>query len=722
MTEKQILSRIIQKHDIETNWNKATNFVPMRGELIVYDIDANYDYERLKIGDGTTSVVDLPFTGGVDATARGLIGDLTTLRTEAQTDLVSAVNELVASVVTIDATLTQSGQAADAAAVGDRLSALSEEIDDKVTNPTTGFVGQILEIEAVDENGKPITYKSVDKPIGGDENKLQPIKHELDIVNNSKALQKLFDKGTLISNESETAHGGCVCGDMANLFALYTQNNVGSSVDYGNGSGACSVNVRNMHRRFDTDVWTYENAVELFKSGDNIYNNEGTEIIHQMIDAGDASCAYFGGKYYLSAMPNITSGSYGSGRFPVTREVSTEDTTGIAIGNGYYAGIAKAWSLTIDGEKGEFDFSRINVSYKSNPQTNFEPCLNTNGDKLYGSVVCDGKAVCVISSTNMLDWTLEAVYEYEHGYLESSMICGGWRGFIIAVRTQIGVTHIILVNSDLSIGSEFDLASGEGKPCFITLKKTGYFNNSQYWKLFVNDENRNVMTGYQIESWNGSSQITVSKIGTWKNSACNYLNIIVPSSDKCVAIGTNGAASNMSGVSVLEFLIGDMLTTEEKETEDEETGSSSSSGSETWELIERYTIASGDTSHKTELSKKYKKLYIFMNSVYASDSSDFRVMGDTTSVSYNAMSLAQVSLTTTQYKYSNIEIEEIVSGRVCCRQSNQVGNNTLGVTHYWNALTEKMPEQYLYFGLKSSDVTLSGGIIEIYGIPKQSAI
>ena len=61
MNEKQILSRIIQKHDIETNWNKAANFIPMRGELIVYDIDANYDYERLKIGDGTTTVIDLPF-------------------------------------------------------------------------------------------------------------------------------------------------------------------------------------------------------------------------------------------------------------------------------------------------------------------------------------------------------------------------------------------------------------------------------------------------------------------------------------------------------------------------------------------------------------------------------------------------------------------------------------------------------------------------------------
>lgn len=62
MTEKQILSRIIQKHDIEANWNKAVNFVPMRGELIVYDIDDTHLYERFKIGDGVTNVNDLPFT------------------------------------------------------------------------------------------------------------------------------------------------------------------------------------------------------------------------------------------------------------------------------------------------------------------------------------------------------------------------------------------------------------------------------------------------------------------------------------------------------------------------------------------------------------------------------------------------------------------------------------------------------------------------------------
>ena len=46
------------------------------------------------------------------------------------------------------------------------LSQLSEE---KVDNPSIGEIGQILEIETVDESGKPKTYKAVNKPSGGGE-------------------------------------------------------------------------------------------------------------------------------------------------------------------------------------------------------------------------------------------------------------------------------------------------------------------------------------------------------------------------------------------------------------------------------------------------------------------------------------------------------------------------------------------------------------------------
>ena len=62
-TEKNIQTRIQHKHDIEANWLKATNFIPKAGELIIYDVDATHTEPRLKIGNGTTTVNNLPFAG-----------------------------------------------------------------------------------------------------------------------------------------------------------------------------------------------------------------------------------------------------------------------------------------------------------------------------------------------------------------------------------------------------------------------------------------------------------------------------------------------------------------------------------------------------------------------------------------------------------------------------------------------------------------------------------
>lgn len=61
MAEKRLYGRAVQKHDTQSNWDQTTNFVPMAGELIIYDIDENYNYERFKIGDGKTDVKSLPF-------------------------------------------------------------------------------------------------------------------------------------------------------------------------------------------------------------------------------------------------------------------------------------------------------------------------------------------------------------------------------------------------------------------------------------------------------------------------------------------------------------------------------------------------------------------------------------------------------------------------------------------------------------------------------------
>ena len=81
----QINTRLRQKIDTEANWNKATNFIPLDGEIIIYKADENYSYERIKIGDGETTVINLAFVNSIDTN------------------------------------LTQSGQAADAKVVGDSV-------------------------------------------------------------------------------------------------------------------------------------------------------------------------------------------------------------------------------------------------------------------------------------------------------------------------------------------------------------------------------------------------------------------------------------------------------------------------------------------------------------------------------------------------------------------------------------------------------------------------
>lgn len=66
MATKNFDARVRLKHDIEANWVKAVNFIPLESELIVYDPspdDPTYpvDYYRFKMGDGVTLINNLDF-------------------------------------------------------------------------------------------------------------------------------------------------------------------------------------------------------------------------------------------------------------------------------------------------------------------------------------------------------------------------------------------------------------------------------------------------------------------------------------------------------------------------------------------------------------------------------------------------------------------------------------------------------------------------------------
>ena len=56
MANKLLKTRVQQKIDTSQNWAKATNFVPLKGEICIYS-----DLHRMKVGDGTTKINDLDF-------------------------------------------------------------------------------------------------------------------------------------------------------------------------------------------------------------------------------------------------------------------------------------------------------------------------------------------------------------------------------------------------------------------------------------------------------------------------------------------------------------------------------------------------------------------------------------------------------------------------------------------------------------------------------------
>ena len=61
MATNTIKTRIQLKNDTEENWNNAINFVPLKGEVIIYSADGAHPFCRLKVGNGITTVSDLPF-------------------------------------------------------------------------------------------------------------------------------------------------------------------------------------------------------------------------------------------------------------------------------------------------------------------------------------------------------------------------------------------------------------------------------------------------------------------------------------------------------------------------------------------------------------------------------------------------------------------------------------------------------------------------------------
>ena len=103
MAEKSLQARIQNKCDTTANWAKATNFVPKKGEIIVYSDGGGVGIPKMKVGDGATKVGSLKFieSDGKLSTGRkislGTAVDSTATEFDGSKDITIPINSVSAS-------------------------------------------------------------------------------------------------------------------------------------------------------------------------------------------------------------------------------------------------------------------------------------------------------------------------------------------------------------------------------------------------------------------------------------------------------------------------------------------------------------------------------------------------------------------------------------------------------------------------------------------------
>lgn len=483
---------------------------------------------------------------------------------------VNNLNDAVAAAITsgrvlIDSSLTQSGYAADAKATGDAIRSLSEE---KVDNSGwtankylgTDADGNVVEKDGLSDSGPTYSDLQIEMPMGAAE------------LLNAVRIQNAANNATLLSTEGNLAHNAMaeICGGI--VFVTWTENTVGTTVDYANGSGSCSVLGRMLRYKFGvsqtTPVWSdITDTMDLFPIGSTVYDSDGAEL-GTIIDVSDSTIySPETGVIFVSAMAYC---SDINGQRPVTREItfdaslSTENVTNDAL----TFGDIKAWTLTIDGVSGDYDFSRINGNYKKRPQINSKPIPNNLENRTSGfliPIVIDKVGVAVLESTDMVAWNLLCILPDLDAHLEASMFLAASTRWFIAIRCEknnIPSTHIIKVNSrDYSVLDNWytKLRGTDSRPCFLNNFTSARFAN--YPILFLSDYNRNSGRIVIIEDFDTQH---VRTLATLRGNLSNYSQLISPSRSAnwdttlkqiALIIGTNGPATDKRGVSVAQVFL-----------------------------------------------------------------------------------------------------------------------------------------------------------------------
>lgn len=451
--------------------------------------------------------------------------------------------------------------AASSAEVG-KLSATIDDLEEdmkNVGNPTdeqiSSAVSEYLEENPI-ETGAPVIY---------------PIQRSAYYDDLTKQIQKKANEATLLSTENHLAHSIKGSADNTFLCLTWNENNVENdkSTDTSDSSGKVHQKCKIVSSYYGI-LWNLKNenkeyivtdTFDAFPYGTEVFDTSGNSLGTIVASSdGIATKDYVNdnaaGRFVLSALCQMSDGN----KIAVSRTVTTKHNATRTIS--YTMSDITPFTLTIDGVSGANLLSRIDSSF---PETiGYSSCgyaYNGADNKFYIAPTITGKGVAILSTTDFVNHTYVAFYEYDKAHLECSLFFdSSWisqtykSGMFLACRSQYGHEFVRLAKLDytnnFAVMDEVDIPATTSKPLFTSsFLQTTY--NGCY--LVVSDYNRNRASIYQIMQKNIRQLRPIAVID---EKCCNYTALINIASAKTDALnghfiicGTNGEGTNLKGVS-----------------------------------------------------------------------------------------------------------------------------------------------------------------------------
>ena len=468
--------------------------------------------------------------------------------------------------VEIDDTLTQSGKAADAKAVGDQLSALNganalqdTEIAKKANN---------ADLAAVAKSG---SYNDLtDKP-NSDINIVYPLQRSpyYDLL--AKKIQNKALNANLVSTNGYMAHSSMGVSDGDFMCIAWGENNTegDTSTDTSTSSGKWHVRCKifggyygfKYHLLNDYNLQSTE-AFDVFPAGTEVLDASGSSL-GTIVSSSDSTVTKDfvndnnKGHFVISSLCYMSTGK----KIAVSRRlVATYANKAVSY---TLANEIFPFTLTVDGVNGENDLKRVNAEWPST--LGYGSCgysYNSTDKKFYLAATISNTGVALLSTTDFVEHTYVAFYPYDKASLECALFFDtAWisntykSGVYLACRSVYGHEYIRLAKLDYSNGysvmDEIDLPATTSRPFF-----TQSYNKSTDVPcyLMVSDYTRARASIYQVVQKNIRQLRPIAVID---EMCCNYPAIFNVSETNIsgardlnyIICGTNGVASDIKGVS-----------------------------------------------------------------------------------------------------------------------------------------------------------------------------